>query len=165
MKLHCGAIITRIPNIRVTEAQRVYWDKWIEALESGKFKKATWALHEGDAFCPLGLACNVIDPKGWTLSKGAHAYSFRPSGAEPGAEGTKDYLIPWVRKFYGEELGPLGFHVGGRFPDGKGTTLELTACALAGISDSLDASFEEIAKIIRLALGGGYTYSVSSVED
>lgn len=164
MKLNCGAVVTRIPHIILTDDQKGYWETWIRALESGKFEQAKWTLRQGNAFCCLGVACHVIDPKGWTLDIGSTAYSFRPSNAQLNVEPVKDHLIPWIRKFYGNEVGPLGFHVGGRFPDGKGNTVDMNAYALAGVNDSLGASFQEIAEILRLAMAGGYTYSPVLVQ-
>jgi hypothetical protein len=60
-------------------------------------------------------------------------------------------------------MGPLGFHVGGRFPDGDGNTLEISSLALAGIND-MGATFTEIAEILRKAMNGGYVCSVALVR-
>ena len=32
---------------------------WVEALRSGEYEQGVGALHEGDAFCCLGVACEV----------------------------------------------------------------------------------------------------------
>ena len=39
--------------------------QWIEALESGKYKKGNLQLRRGDCFCAVGVLCDVIDPKLW----------------------------------------------------------------------------------------------------
>lgn len=41
--------------------------KWIEALESGKYKQAQYYLQRQGGFCCLGVACDIYDPKGWDV--------------------------------------------------------------------------------------------------
>lgn len=164
MRLACGAVILRIPAVELTEEQRGYWERWIQALESGDFKQTTHCLRDDTGFCCLGLASHLTDSKGWHREHGAAAFSFRPSSEPSGAETSRDHLIPSVRKRYGEQLGPLGINVGGRFPDGLGTTLELGSFALGGIND-MGATFEEIAQILRHAISGGYTCTTVSAVD
>lgn len=41
--------------------------KWIELLESGKYKLGTGALRSnGDEFCALGVLCDFIDNSKWS---------------------------------------------------------------------------------------------------
>lgn len=44
---------------------------WVEALRSGKYKQGTGVLHneDTDAYCPLGVACEVYTQYGGTLLK------------------------------------------------------------------------------------------------
>ena len=38
---------------------------WIETLRSGIYKQCKGALRNGDTFCCLGVACDLIDKDGW----------------------------------------------------------------------------------------------------
>ena len=38
-------------------------DKWIEALESGKYKQAAGVLFDGEGHCCLGVLCEVLGEK------------------------------------------------------------------------------------------------------
>lgn len=159
MKLQCGAVITRIPHLVLTLEQRGYWEKWLHALESGKYSQIKSALRTTEGFCCLGVACDVVDPKGWKMGNGAHAYSFRCANALPTEQATKDCIPPSLRNLYGMQMGPLGFHVGGKFPVEVGSdALELKALALASLNDDMGVTFPEIAKIIRLAITTGYIF-------
>ena len=44
-------------------------DELIEALESGTYKQAQGRLRRGDAFCCLGVACNIHDPSLWNAAE------------------------------------------------------------------------------------------------
>jgi hypothetical protein len=159
----CGAVIERIPSVVLTDDQKQQWERWINALESGEFKQTTFALRDETGFCCLGVACNLVDPEGWTFDTGAHAYSFLPNEACSTENAVKDHLTPFVRGHYGSELGPLGLYVGGRFPDEEGNTLELHSLSLSGIND-MGATFLEIAEILKKAMDGGYTRSVALIK-
>ena len=39
--------------------------KLVEALRSGRYGQATGQLRRGDAFCCLGVACDLFDPAAW----------------------------------------------------------------------------------------------------
>jgi hypothetical protein len=39
--------------------------KWCAALRSGEYKQGRHGLRDGDRYCCLGVACDVLDPKGW----------------------------------------------------------------------------------------------------
>jgi hypothetical protein len=42
--------------------------KWVEALRSGKFKQTSGSLKRGDAYCCLGVACEISGLfTGWKL--------------------------------------------------------------------------------------------------
>jgi hypothetical protein len=43
-----------------TEEQRQRIDQLIEALQSGKYKKATNSLKKGDGMCCLGVGCEIV---------------------------------------------------------------------------------------------------------
>jgi len=39
--------------------------KWLEALTSGKYRKAKDSLKHHGRFCCLGVLCNLYNPAGW----------------------------------------------------------------------------------------------------
>jgi hypothetical protein len=43
--------------------------RWVVALRSGKYKQGDGSLHTNDAFCCLGVACDLVDPEGWEPSR------------------------------------------------------------------------------------------------
>jgi len=45
-------------------AQRRVRD-WIEALRSGRYERGTGCLRQVDAYCCLGVACDLYDPDRW----------------------------------------------------------------------------------------------------
>ena len=48
--------------------------RWIEALTSGKYKQGTMTLHGGDAFCCLGVLCDLYaTDHGLAWSEGSDA--------------------------------------------------------------------------------------------
>lgn len=40
-----------------------FGEKWIEALESGKYERGSCALKDGSEFCCLGVACDIVGIK------------------------------------------------------------------------------------------------------
>ncbi len=40
--------------------------KWLEALRSGKYKQGRLYLKTDDAFCCLGILCDIYGKDGWT---------------------------------------------------------------------------------------------------
>lgn len=42
---------------------------WVRALESGKYEQTSGNLKTDEGFCCLGVACNLVDPNAWVLSK------------------------------------------------------------------------------------------------
>ena len=49
--------------------------KWVAALRSGKYQQGRGVLRNGDKFCCLGVACDLIDPDAWERDNG-----YSPSG-------------------------------------------------------------------------------------
>jgi hypothetical protein len=39
--------------------------KWIEALESGRYKHSRLSLRNMAGYCCLGVLCDIVDPNGW----------------------------------------------------------------------------------------------------
>lgn len=48
-----------------TEEQREHRRLWVDALRSGKYRQATKQLRSGDAFCCLGVACDISGLDRW----------------------------------------------------------------------------------------------------
>jgi hypothetical protein len=53
--------------------------RWVEALKSGAYTQCYSVLREGNRFCAIGVACDLMDPNGW----------------DPGAGETDEELRPW----------------------------------------------------------------------
>lgn len=62
--------------------------KWLKALRSGRYKQVSGTLRddhffnedeervEGVAYCCLGVACNILNPKAWKKAKDEYDYGF-----------------------------------------------------------------------------------------
>lgn len=160
MNLQCGAVIREIPGIPLTIVQKARWREWIAALKSGAYKQARHNLRIGDSYCCMGVACDLVYHDGWIPFNEGFAFSLP---AEKGqVMSTNEFILAGVRRLYGG-MGPLGFSVGGTFPDGKGGSLEIKYLALTALND-LGATFEEIAEILTKAMSGGYSYKLRLVE-
>lgn len=46
--------------------------KWLEALRSGRYKQGQGFLRCGDEYCCLGVALDIINPKGWSRRNPEH---------------------------------------------------------------------------------------------
>lgn len=57
-------------------------DRWIIALESGKYRQGHGELRSGEGseakYCCLGVLCDIIDPQGW---RGDGAHDLEATGA------------------------------------------------------------------------------------
>lgn len=62
------------------------------ALESGKYKQGGGRLRDGDGFCCIGVACDLVDPLGWE-SSGRDKYLF--DGAHYTAPKSVQILYGW----------------------------------------------------------------------
>lgn len=50
--------------------------RWVEALRSGLYKQGRTRLRDNnEAYCCLGVLCDVIDPKGWTHDAEGYRWS------------------------------------------------------------------------------------------
>lgn len=54
----------------MNEIQTENVKKWVESLLSGKYKQDTGRLRasgkDGSSYCCLGVACDIMDPEGWS---------------------------------------------------------------------------------------------------
>ena len=108
----------------------------------------------------MGVACDLLNPYGW-IKKGDQ-FVFSLNGDSNKLDSSDQCLSPAVRRLYGG-MGPLGFHVSGRFPDGNGDTVELKHFAITGLND-MGATFEELAEILTKAMSGGYSYKLKLLQ-
>jgi hypothetical protein len=101
--------------------------KWVEALRSGKYVQATGALHMGDGFCCLGVACE-ISGKGWW--RGLY---YETNGGDENKSVLPKDVVDW-----------LGVE------DDNPTIVreEFSSTSLAELNDG-GATFEEIAVVIE----------------
>jgi len=83
----------------LTKEQRERVAKWCEALESGKYKQGRDALRNGDMFCCLGVACDLVDQSKWSDK---HRY-----------DGCDDYPPRDVAEMYGLRLENLRLTIDG----------------------------------------------------
>ena len=96
---------------------------WVEALRSGKYKQASGQLRIGDAFCCLGVACDISGLGSWNEYS---EYSTHIDGGQ-------GYKLP----------ASLMDYLGLRTPTGD---FEMTN--LSSMNDN-GKSFEEIADVIE----------------
>lgn len=107
--------------------------KWVEALESGKYRRETGALHEGRGYCCLGVLCRVQG-----RLKKTQDGTFVDVG-----EGHSSTLSD-TNPVY-NALGELG-----DFPRGVKVTIgDRFYDSLADLNDSDRVGFKTIAKVIR----------------
>lgn len=55
--------------MKPTEAEIALLTKWVEALESGKYKQGRGQLNASEGFCCVGVLCDVVDPTKWVDSE------------------------------------------------------------------------------------------------
>ena len=53
------------------------YERWIEALESGKYPKTRRVLRNDLGYCCLGVVCDVVDPNMWQRTDGQANYHIR----------------------------------------------------------------------------------------
>lgn len=53
--------------------------KWVEALRSGKYQQGNGSLREGDKYCCLGVACDLVNSDAW-LPVAEGLYTFKHEG-------------------------------------------------------------------------------------
>ena len=71
-------------------------NKWVKALRSGKYAQTPDNLRHNDAFCCLGVACEVFNPNGWDTYDNY--------------DGEPQYLPGEVRDYFGMNSSPGYFN-------------------------------------------------------
>lgn len=104
-------------------------EKWVTALESGKYKQGTDTLFDGVSYCPLGVLCKVAGKKYAIFEEGFISY--------PLDEGS-----PWQTEIPPATASAMGL---GEDTTKKGGTQDL----IMGMNDTDGRSFKEIAEWIR----------------
>jgi hypothetical protein len=119
-------------------------ETWCEALESGRYKQGRSALRRDDAFCCLGVACDLLDPTGWRADGIYEDSEEDESEVELTAVPRRVLgLADYTGSFALEDLPePLRAEVAGHIDRRRGAT------SLAHLNDS-GIPFALIAKIIR----------------
>ncbi len=56
--------------------------KWVDALRSGKYKQTKSALRQGDYYCCLGVACDVLGDGKWDAIARADSWEYRFSDGQ-----------------------------------------------------------------------------------
>lgn len=109
--------------------------KWLKALESGEYAQTKALLCNGDGFCCLGVACDVLGAKFEEPGVGATAFRF-------GREREATVLPETIRKRL--KLRTVSGGLRGRFRIGQAKCAE----ELTEANDN-GAKFSSIAKFIR----------------
>jgi hypothetical protein len=106
-------------------------ERWIEALESGRYEQGAGYLHEGESFCCLGVLCDIV--------KEEIGLKIRVETQENGVE---------LYYYDGEEAGLPESVIEYTGVDAIGKIPRATFGSLATMNDS-GSSFTEIARVIR----------------
>jgi hypothetical protein len=73
-------------------------EKWIAALRSGKYQQGHLRLRTGDAFCCLGVLCDLVDHEGWMVKM---TYGVERDLFKVGNHIVADYYLPeFIRSDY-----------------------------------------------------------------
>jgi hypothetical protein len=116
-------------------------NKWIKALRSGDYKQTEGALRAGDAFCCLGVLCNI------------HAQEHPEIAAKEKSPryymGAHGLLPPAVVEWAG--LTNVATEENGDPTDIK-VTYRDKETTLSNLNDSEELSFKKIAKVIERCL-------------
>lgn len=97
--------------------------KWIEALDSGKYKKATKYLNTNKGYCCLGVACDVLIPQGKIKRIHGYIYGRLPDDQEHSPE--------WLKSINHFFMGKVGK-------------------SLSQLNDSTRITFPQIATLLEL---------------
>lgn len=100
---------------------------WVQALRSGKYKQGQGALRTGDAYCCLGVLCDLYNSDNWkNVNRGYFVY-----------EGMQGHLSDNVKDWSG-----LRSYAGNIFKGNRQNEMLMTY-------NDTEVSFEEIANIIE----------------
>jgi hypothetical protein len=157
MNLSSGITIFEIPSVRgiLTEKQRRFWERWITALRSNKYKQVKTGLRNISGFSCLGVAADLMTREEYPELSWSQPYF----GSIPLYHVTHGPLLTVLPSPILKELGLLR-----ELNDCK-ISVEYGIVALNGVSYSLTqlnqtgVSFKEIAMILELGLEGGYKNS------
>jgi len=113
-------------------------ERWVRALRSGEYKQGNEYLHSGDAYCCLGVLCELAVDAGVTKPVTNHGLTVSYYGVDENESAV--HLPPEVMKWAG-----LSYNTG------DAVTINKYRRVLAGHNDA-GISFEEIADAIEAQL-------------
>jgi hypothetical protein len=100
------------------------FNKWIEALDSGKYKQGIGALQDENKYCCLGVACRILIPNEKLMFKyGNSMAGGMPAQQEAAPQWLKDISTNFKRKT-GKEISEMNDDLKLKFPE-IATMLEL----------------------------------------
>lgn len=132
--------------------------KWLEALRSGKYRQATEQLRKGDAYCCLGVLCDLYakeHPEAGFTADDAHRYVFKSAGddnyvfSSPGDRDSEDLPTYSVMVWAGIDNWNIPQDLAPEMSDNY--RLPAGSVSLPAINDDGN-SFEVIADVIEKAL-------------
>lgn len=156
VRLSTGLTVTAIPALTLNESQHKNMLSWIEALESGKYQQGPSALRNEDGtYCCLGVAVAVhpdTTEESWvkkvTMVGGTSETNYR---FHTNDDGQGAHLPMFMKDFLGVP-NEWGLYVKATDdPDSQ----YAEAYSLASLNDDFAATFEDIAKILKIAINGG----------
>ena len=95
-----SALSHLILQVPLTEAQKAFNRRWIEALRSGTYQqgqcllRAFGAAQDGseDLYCCVGVACDLYDPTAWEKDLVVRAWEYHGLGATVSNAGHEEFL-------------------------------------------------------------------------
>ena len=125
--------------------KKLWADKWVAALRSGNYKQTQGRLKKEDAFCCLGVLCDIVKDKvkgKWVKTEEASYYAGADIFAIENGLKNEDEIIP-------EEVMNL---TGLKTPSGhlaKKENLAGDIDSLVDLNDAQKYNFEQIADVIE----------------
>jgi hypothetical protein len=65
----------------LTSTQTLFIQRWIDTLRSGKYQQGRHQLRRDDAYCCLGVLCDMYDPNQWAPDNRYEKFLGMPSDA------------------------------------------------------------------------------------
>lgn len=131
--------------------------KWVEALESEKYKQAYAALRKADgSMCCLGVACEISTVASWETDQ--EYYDYIGVEAKYNYITEKNFLPLEVAKYYGFVASSIIANKGEEIyidptvlvnEDNEPNLTSKRVVSLTELNDSARLTFKEIAKILR----------------
>lgn len=111
------------------EEQKEHRKQLVEALRSGEYKQGRWRLRNGDAFCCLGVACDISGVGEWEKLDNRQLTNYFYQTVD-------SYLPNDVRLYFGF------ISASGRYVDGALVELNDSGKSFSFIADVIESSPE-----------------------